>query len=74
MNNFSPFVRSDLGLLEYHLCKTFHKLPHEIGEARRRNPDEIRFLELAMIEEWKREKKHMDEMKKKQRIRGLKRH
>lgn len=63
----NPFAKSDLGILEYQLCKTFHKLPHEIGRARNINPDSIRFLEIAMMEEWKEIKKEREKARRKSR-------
>ena len=64
-----PFVKSNLGILEWELCSRLGKFPTEIGEERAKNPDSIRFLELAIIHEYERKEKAYKEAERKSKTR-----
>ena len=57
-----------MGFIEWELCKRLGKFPHEIYQARKINPSQMKFLELALINEINRRKKQEKELERKAKM------
>jgi hypothetical protein len=66
-------VESNLGYVEFEMCKFLRITPKELGKRRKNDPAGMYFLESSMIHRWNKEAEHIkkqnDEMKRKQRRR-----
>ena len=60
-------MESNLGFMEYELCKEWKLTPKELGEKRRNDPEGVAFLELSMIHRWKKEEEARKEAERKAR-------
>jgi hypothetical protein len=52
-------VESNIGYLEYEICKFLRITPKELGRKRIEDPAGVYFLELAMIDRWNKEAEHI---------------
>lgn len=63
-------MESNLGYIEFEMCKFLGITPKELGKRRKYDPTGVYFLELSMIYRWNKEAEHIkkqnDEMKRKQ--------
>jgi hypothetical protein len=63
-------VESNLGYLEYELCKYFNVTPKGLGDLRAKDPNGVYFVESHMIHRWNEEAKAMEEAKHPNSARG----
>ena len=62
-------MESNIGFLEFELCKFFRNTPKQLGKLREEDPLGISFLELSMIKKWnqtakEQEKREMESKRK----------
>lgn len=57
-------MESNLGYLEYELCKFFNVTPKGLGSLREKDPNGVAFVEAHMIHRWNVESREYDKQKR----------
>jgi len=66
-------VESNLGYLEFELCKEWGLTPKELGEKRKHDPEGVSFLERTMIYRWEQQHKAHKEAERKSKAKSHRR-